>query len=71
MEQIYCNKCGKVIEISNGIPREDFIRICKEWGYFSKKDGTTQEFVLCEDCVERMEEEFILPVSFRRTTEMI
>ena len=37
MVKIFCNACGKELKVDNGIPKEDFIRICKSWGYFSKK----------------------------------
>lgn len=71
MEQMHCNKCGKVIEVRNEIPQEDFLRVCKSWGYFSKKDGVTQEFILCESCVEQMVKDFVFPVSVRETVEML
>lgn len=71
MELIYCNKCGKTIKMRNAIPLEDFIQVTKSWGYFSKKDGRTQEFVLCEDCVEWLEREFIRPSYVYETVEMI
>lgn len=71
MERIICNKCGKEIETRQGIAREDFIKITKPWGYFSKKDGWTQEFVLCEDCVGKMVENFTVPSNLFETTEMI
>lgn len=71
MKQSCCNKCGKEIKVINEIPHEDYILVQKQWGYFSKKDGKTQEFVLCEECVERVEQEFILPSAWRDTTEML
>ena len=71
MKLMYCNKCGKELKIQNGIAYEDFIHIRKEWGYFSKRDGRTQEFVLCEECVEQMETEFIFPSKWYETTEML
>lgn len=71
MEQIFCNACGKELKVCNGIPQEDFIHICKSWGYFSKKDGRTQEFIMCETCVERLEKEFALPIKQYETIEMI
>lgn len=71
MERIYCNRCGKELKIHNGIPHEDFIHICKAWGYFSKKDGMQQEFVICEDCAERMEQEFVIPSRLYDTTELL
>ena len=71
MELIYCNKCGRLIKTHNGIPVEDFIKTKKSWGYFSEKDGRTQEFVLCEDCVEWLEKEFFRPSRIYETVEMI
>ena len=71
MELIYCNKCGKTIKVRKDIPLEDFIQIRKSWGYFSKKDGKTQEFVLCEECVEWLEREFIRPSKVYETVEML
>ncbi len=71
MGLIYCNKCGKTIKVHKEIPLEDFIQIRKSWGYFSKKDGKTQEFVLCEECVEWLEGEFNRPSKFYETVEMI
>ena len=39
VHEIYCNSCGKKIETTDNIKREDYLSIKKEWGYFSKKDG--------------------------------
>ena len=71
MEKMRCNKCGKNLLIKQGIPREDFLYIKKEWGYFSKKDGKYQEFVLCEDCYDRMIEEFVIPPRETEITEFV
>lgn len=71
MEQIFCNACGKKLKVYNGIPQEDFIRVCKSWGYFSKKDGITQEFIMCENCVEQLERKVTLPFKEYETIEML
>lgn len=71
MKQISCNKCGKEIKSVNGIPREDYIHIRKAWGYFSRMDGRTQEFCLCEECANRLEKEFVIPSKWCDTTEML
>ena len=42
VHEIYCNSCGKKIETTDNIKREDYLSIKKEWGYFSKKDGEIQ-----------------------------
>ena len=36
--RIVCNKCGKVIPVIEGVPREDVLTVDKRWGYFSEKD---------------------------------
>lgn len=71
MELVYCNKCGKKIRMKNDIPQEDYVKVCKPWGYFSKKDGRTQEFVLCENCVEWLEREFVRPSTIYDTIELL
>lgn len=71
MVSIICNKCGKKLKENHGIIHEDFIKVCKPWGYFSKKDGKTQEFVVCEECMERFVQEFSIPVTEYDTTELI
>ncbi|MBO5087850.1 MAG: hypothetical protein J6C01_04180 [Lachnospiraceae bacterium] len=71
MKRIYCNKCGHEIKFINGIAHEDYVFVSKEWGYFSQKDGKTQEFVLCEGCVEKLEREFAIPAVWKDTTEML
>ena len=71
MNHLYCNKCGKQLKIENNIPREDFLKIRKEWGFFSRKDGKTEEFLLCENCVEMLTREFIIPVKVEDTVELL
>lgn len=71
MEHLVCNKCGRQLRVENGIAKEDYLHVCKSWGYFSKKDGRTQEFILCEECVEIMTEQFVIPAKFSETTEML
>lgn len=71
MQQIQCNKCGKLIKMKNGIAHEDYLLVHKEWGYFSKKDGRTQEFIMCEECVKKLEEEFAVPSHWKNTIEML
>lgn len=61
MDKIRCNKCGRVLKVENDIAKEDYIYICKQWGYFSDKDGKTQEFVVCEACMKLIEQDFVIP----------
>ena len=71
MEKLICNCCGKELKVEKGIAKEDYLHVRKSWGYFSKKDGRTQEFILCEDCVEQMAKGFAVPADFSDTVEMI
>lgn len=71
MKQIHCNKCGRQIEMKNGIAHEDYIFVHKEWGYFSTKDGKTQEFVMCENCIKKLEDDFAIPCHWENTIEML
>lgn len=71
MEHLVCNRCGKKLKIENGIAKEDCLQVCKSWGYFSKKDGNTQEFILCEDCVGIIAKDFVIPAKFSETTELL
>lgn len=58
----FCNKCGKEISINPGVDMKDCLKVVKDWGYFSKKDLQTHEFVICESCYDAMIEEFVIPV---------
>ena len=71
MDNIVCNECGRILKSENGIVREEFVRVCKSWGYFSKKDGKTQEFIICEGCMEKLAQKFTIPVKEYDTVEMI
>ncbi|MGN0151995.1 MAG: hypothetical protein ACI39Q_05935 [Wujia sp.] len=66
-----CNMCGRTILQENGIFREDYIAVKKSWGYFSKKDGITSSFVLCETCCDALTRRFKVPVSVTETTELV
>lgn len=60
--KICCNFCGRELRSEQGILREDALFVKKDWGYFSKKDLELHEFVLCEDCYERLISKFKIPV---------
>ena len=54
LEKIICNKCGREIEVIQGIAQEDYLAVKKRWGYFSNKDNREDEFDLCEDCYDEL-----------------
>jgi len=71
MEKARCNCCGKVLKVERNIVCEDFVHIKKSWGYFSKRDGITQEFTMCEQCVEKLVAGFVVPIEEYETKELI
>ena len=71
LQEIYCNKCGKKIEIENEITKEGVFSVDYKWDYFSEKDGVMHSFDLCEDCYDRMVEKFKYPVSESEYTELL
>lgn len=71
MNKVRCNKCGRSIKVENDIAQEDYLHVCKSWGYFSHKDGKTQEFTICEDCLELIEKDFVILPLMYETKRMI
>jgi len=70
-KHLFCNQCGKTIEITNGLAREDYVRITKSWGYFSEKDGRRDTFCLCESCYDEITSGFVLPITQEEQTELV
>lgn len=70
-EKIICNRCGKKLDVKDGIAREGFFHgeIC--WGYFSKKDGEKHLFDLCEDCYDKLVGSFAVDVTIEEKTELL
>lgn len=62
VEEIICNKCGKVIRVNCEIPQEEVFSAEKRWGYFSNKDNEVHRFDLCELCYDKFVETFQIPV---------
>lgn len=71
LRPILCNKCGKELKAQGEVVMEDFLYVNKKWGYFSGKDGRTQEFILCESCVKQLEKQFAIPSKWKDTTELL
>ena len=45
-----CDACGKSCKTALGDYEHATLKAC--WGYSSRKDGTTCEIELCEDCFD-------------------
>lgn len=54
LSEVYCNKCGKLIYSDELKQKDDYIKVIKEWGYFSNKDMETHSFELCEECYDNL-----------------
>lgn len=68
---VYCNKCGKEIKQNNGILQEDILKISKQWGYFSDKDGREDSFCICEDCYDEIVKDFTVGIKTKEKTEFV
>lgn len=68
---IYCNMCGKEVEVRNDIPMEDVLSVKKAWGYFSEQDGIQCEFDLCEECCQRLMGQFLIPAEVTEQKELL
>lgn len=69
-KELFCNACGKKIQMENDILREDVFEGKKEWGYFSKKDVTLHSFILCEECYDQMVSSFVIPPEITDVLEL-
>lgn len=71
MEIKKCNCCGKIIEETQGIPKEDVLEIAKDWGYFSRKDLERHRLVVCESCYDEWISGFKIPPKVENRTEAL
>ena len=65
IEKIICNRCGKEIDVKNGVAESEMLSVEKRWGYFSKKDNEVHKFDLCESCYDEIIKSFQIPVETR------
>ena len=70
-KMIYCNKCGKAICLEEAVEKADYVKIQKNWGYFSNKDGVHQEINICQNCYDEMIKSFEIPPTEKENTELL
>ena len=70
-KMIYCNKCGKSICMEECVEKADYLKIEKNWGYFSNKDGINQKINICEYCYDEMIKSFQIPPEEEENTELL
>ena len=68
---IFCNICGRELKMENDRAREGVLSVEKAWGYFSEKDGEVHSFDLCEKCYDRLVNQFEIPVTVKKQTELL
>lgn len=71
LEQVFCNMCGRMLRIENGIVTEGVFPGEVTWGYFSNRDGERHSFDLCESCYEKMIAAFQIPVTKTEENELM
>lgn len=69
--KIVCNNCGHTVDVAGGLPKEEFLKVDKQWGYFSGKDGQIHQFDLCEQCYDRLLAGFLFPVNAEEAKELL
>lgn len=68
---VICNQCGKKMLEKDGILKEGCVRIRNRFGYFSKRDGVTHSFNLCEPCYDQLISGFSVPVKEEEDRELL
>ena len=71
LERIICNGCGKIIAVKHGMPMEGVLQVQQVWEYMSGKDGEVDSFDLCEECYDRMTEQFRIPPTKAEVIELV
>ena len=74
--QIVCNCCGKreLLRDANGnerVPKQEFVTVEKNWGYFSNKDGETHRVTVCEECYDKWTAGFAIEPEVKENTELL
>ena len=70
-EKFFCNRCGREIKSEQGIVKEGCFHATQNWGYFSNRDGLEDNFDLCEECYDKITENFKIPVERKEVREYL
>ena len=57
--------------MEESVEKADYLRIEKNWGYFSNKDGICQKINICEECYDEMIKGFQIPPNVEENTELL
>ncbi len=62
-DKVYCNRCGREIDIIFPEHMGNYLSVDKRWGYGSVYDGESHSFDLCDSCYGEIVREFKIPPS--------
>ena len=71
LSRVCCNKCGRLLKVENGLLKEGCFHGEYIFGYFSRRDGIKHSFDLCEECYDKVVNEFVLPVEETEENELL
>lgn len=71
LEKVVCNKCGRTLRVENGLLKEFCFSADASFGYFSRRDGVTQHFDLCEDCYDEWTAQFAVAAEETEELELL
>lgn len=57
--------------MEESVEKADYVKIEKNWGYFSNKDGTCAKINICEECYDEMVKGFQIPPTVEENTELL
>lgn len=69
--RVVCNQCQKELKVENGYLKEGCFHGEVVFGYFSHRDGTKQQFDLCEECYDKIVKQFAIPVEENQENELL
>jgi hypothetical protein len=68
LSQVVCNKCGETCFVKTNSEdfdpndyKTEYLEVDISWGYFSKKDGESHEWEICEKCYDKFVKSFKVP----------
>lgn len=71
LKTVICNGCGKKLIVESGILREGACQVKLAWDFFSEKDGEIHRWDLCEECYDRLVEQFLIAPDVEEQVEFI
>ena len=71
LQKVTCNQCGKELLVEEGMVKEGCFGVHYKFDYFSNKDGYIYNLDLCEECFDKWNSQFTIPVQIEETKEFL